>query len=240
MCPPLSCLLCEAQQAGISGALWGPCLGDALQIHGIALQMQIGLQYCYLSTEVKDGPNKPDLSECSRISLWPEGSVISDVASFSLWGSIDFSELGLSAQQVQGSLGPREVDTASCWPLLLRAESFPDNSNDRDGFSSVSKRLQRSSAFASSACSSSASISASGRVQTRTCTWEPLCFGCWCPPCAWYVAWQQRDGPYTAPKEGTKGKSWADLKKKIIKETKRNPQALMEQVGVQQYRYQQS
>lgn len=58
MRPPLSCLLCEAQQRGVSGALWGLCLGDALQIHGIALQMQIGLQYRYLSTEVKDGSNK--------------------------------------------------------------------------------------------------------------------------------------------------------------------------------------
>lgn len=179
---------------------------------------------------------KPDLSECFRISLWPEGSVISYTASFSLWSSIDFSELGLSAQPVQGSLGPREVGTASCWPLLLRAKSFPDNSSDRDGFSSVSKRLQRSSLL------SPALLSAvlhrfqlwegcrQGPVHGNRCVLAvgaPLVHG------MWRGGEQQRDAPYTAPKEGTKGRSWADLKKKEIK---RNPQALMEQVEVQQYR----
>lgn len=42
----------------ISNALCHLCLDDAIEIHGIVIQMQIGLKYCYLSTEVKDGFNK--------------------------------------------------------------------------------------------------------------------------------------------------------------------------------------
>lgn len=38
--------------------LWDLCLDDALEIHGIVVQMQIALNYCHLSTEVKDGSNK--------------------------------------------------------------------------------------------------------------------------------------------------------------------------------------
>ena len=38
--------------------LWDLCLEDALEIHGIVIQMQIGLKYCYLSTEVKDRSHK--------------------------------------------------------------------------------------------------------------------------------------------------------------------------------------
>jgi len=31
--------------------------------HGIVNQMQIGLKYCYLSTEVKDGSNKTEFNK---------------------------------------------------------------------------------------------------------------------------------------------------------------------------------
>lgn len=68
----------------ISNVLWDLCLDDALEIHGIVTQMQIGLKYCYLSTAVKDGSNKTEFNGTLQNQIPPNGSVISYMVSFSL------------------------------------------------------------------------------------------------------------------------------------------------------------